>query len=653
MTKIMIKNIWKAALLCIAFASCDNNVDKLLCYGNHDQIENDITLAGAVGDGKTDCSEVINKMISELPDNGGTIVIPEGDFVLDSPIVLSKSNVVIKGLNSGFRSNIDVKDTTLVGPGGGSKLIVRNAESAITLGAEGLSGLEIRDLMISGGTENNGVGVLFQKATTGTKIDNVVGINLLTGVEIHEATGLTISNCWICELSNSIVLKGGQNNTVKNCQLGAQPTGVTCSFTDEAGMLFQRNQVYPDGKTNLLMRNCDDAQITSNNFASYYTAIIDIEGNNNLIKDNMIALTGAVAHQCAYKSSDYGVVRIAGDGNRFSTNSLKCEWAAENGVTIRATEGMDNVFENCLISDVSSENVFLVNQYAVVTNCVSNDKIKNEIFQPEVDEFTESVALLLLADTEEGITDDDELAARDWFKKTCTNGTVLTLGTLATADLSAYKVIWVALDRVWLGWGPDRLPITADAIEILNNYYKNGGNLYLTNHATQLIAVMGRTERYPGIFGDGEGGSGNDSWSLQANIGMTYDRRNHPLYAGMVEFGDYGHPTFPLIGPGHREDHNCKWDFNAYGYRELYPEAENNVVAFEMENQAVVLGAWGHVTDFACFGVIEFEATDEYKGTCIANGMAAYEWNQNSGPNVHQYNIKLMTRNALDYLSKK
>lgn len=649
----MIKNIWKAALLCIAFASCDNNVDKLLCYGNHDQIDNDITLAGAVGDGKTDCSEVINRMISELPENGGTIVIPEGDFVLDSPIVLTKSNVVIKGLNSGFRSNIDVKDTTLVGPGGGSKLIVRNAESAITVNADGLSGLEIRDLMISGGTENNGVGVLFPKATTGTKIDNVVGINLLTGVEIHEATGLVISNCWICELSNSIVLKGGQNNTVKNCQLGAQPTGVTCSFTDETGMVFQRNQVYPDGKTNLLMRNCDDAQITNNNFASYYTAIIDIEGNNNLIKDNMIALTGAVAHQCAYKSSDYGVVRIAGDGNRFSTNSLKCEWAAENGVTIRATEGMDNVFENCLISDVSSENVFLVNQYAVVTNCVSSDKIKNEIFQPEVEEFTESVALLLLGDTEEDITDDDELAARDWFTKTCTNGTVLTLGTLASADLSAYKVIWVALDRVWLGWGPDRLPITADAIEILNNYYKNGGNLFLTNHATQLIAVMGRTERYPGIFGDGEGGSGTDSWSLQANIGMTYDRRNHPLYEGMVEFGDYGHPTFPLIGPGHREDHNCKWDFNAYGYRELYPEAENNVVAFEMENKAVVLGAWGHVTDFACFGVIEFEATDEYKGTCIANGMAAYEWNQNSGPNVHQYNIKLLTRNALDYLSKK
>lgn len=649
----MIKNIWKAAFLCLAFASCENDVDKLLCYDTHDKIENDITLAGAVGDGQTDCSEVINKMISELPEEGGVIIIPEGDFVLDSPIVLSKSNVVLKGLNSGFRSNIDVKDTTLVGPGGGSKLIVRNAESAITVADEGLSGIEIRDLMISGGTENNGVGILFEKAVSGAVIDNVVGINLLTGVEIHKATNLTISNCWICELSNSIVLTDGENNTVTNCQLGAQPTGMTCSFTDEKGMIFRRNQVYPDGKTNLLMRNCDDAEITNNNFASYYTAIIDIEGTGNLIENNMIALTGAVTHQCAYRASDYGVVRIAGDGNRFCTNTLKCEWASANGVTIRATEGMDNVFENCLISDVNSENVFLVNQYAVITNCVAKEKIKNEIYQPEVDELPAKVAMLLLAESEDGITDDDELAARDWFKKICTNGTVLTLGTLASADLSSYDVVWVMLDRVGLGHGLDRIPITPDAVDMLKNYYKNGGNMYLSNHATQLITALGRTERHPGIFGDGEGGTGWDSWSIQANIGMTYDRRTHPVYEGMIEFYDFGHPTFPLIGPGHREDHNCKWDFNAYGYRELYPDAENNVVAFEEENKAVVLGAWGHVKDFACFGVIEFEATDDYKGTCIANGMAAYEWNQNSGPNVHQYNIKLMTRNILDYLSNK
>lgn len=652
MTKIMIKNIWKVAALCLAFVSCDNDVDKLLCYGVHSQIENDITLAGAVGDGQTDCSGVINQMIAELPAEGGVIVIPEGDFVLDSPIVLSKNNVVIKGLNSGFRSNIDVKDESLVGPGGGSKLIVRNAASAITVDKEGLSGIEIRNLMISGGTENNGAGILFDKATSGAKIDNVVGINLVTGVEIHQGTGLTISNCWICELSNSIVLKGGQNNTVKNCQLGAQPSGNTCSFTDENGLVISRNQIYPDGKSNLLMRNCNDAVISNNNFASYYTAIIDLEGNNNLIENNMIALTGAVGHQLLDKTSNYGVVRIAGNDNRFATNSLKCEWAFPNAVTVRATEGKGNVFENCLITDVNSEQVFFVNQYAAVTNCVADEKIKLQLFEPTIDKLDSNVAMLVLAETENDVTDDDELAAMAWFKENCTNGTVFTLGTLTAAGLSSYDAVWVVLDRVWLGYGPDRIPITAEALDILKEYYKNGGNLLLTNHATQLVAVLGRTERYPGIFGDGEGGSGNDSWAVQANIGMTYDRSNHPIYEGLDVFYDFGHPTFPLVGPGHREDHNCKWDFNAYGYRELYPEAENNVVAFEAENTAVVLGAWGHVTDFACFGIIEFLPTDEFKGTCLANGLAAYEWNQNSNPNVWQYNIKRMTRNMLDYLSK-
>ncbi len=648
----MIKNIWKVAALCLAFVSCDNDVDKLLCYGVHSQIENDITLAGAVGDGQTDCSGVINQMIAELPAEGGVIVIPEGDFVLDSPIVLSKNNVVIKGLNSGFRSNIDVKDESLVGPGGGSKLIVRNAASAITVDKEGLSGIEIRNLMISGGTENNGAGILFDKATSGAKIDNVVGINLVTGVEIHQGTGLTISNCWICELSNSIVLKGGQNNTVKNCQLGAQPSGNTCSFTDENGLVISRNQIYPDGKSNLLMRNCNDAVISNNNFASYYTAIIDLEGNNNLIENNMIALTGAVGHQLLDKTSNYGVVRIAGNDNRFATNSLKCEWAFPNAVTVRATEGKGNVFENCLITDVNSEQVFFVNQYAAVTNCVADEKIKLQLFEPTIDKLDSNVAMLVLAETENDVTDDDELAAMAWFKENCTNGTVFTLGTLTAAGLSSYDAVWVVLDRVWLGYGPDRIPITAEALDILKEYYKNGGNLLLTNHATQLVAVLGRTERYPGIFGDGEGGSGNDSWAVQANIGMTYDRSNHPIYEGLDVFYDFGHPTFPLVGPGHREDHNCKWDFNAYGYRELYPEAENNVVAFEAENTAVVLGAWGHVTDFACFGIIEFLPTDEFKGTCLANGLAAYEWNQNSNPNVWQYNIKRMTRNMLDYLSK-
>ena len=113
-------NTYLIGLFCMACASCNNDENHLLCYDNHQVIEGDITLAGAVGDGETDCSAIINELINKLPAEGGTIVIPEGDFVLDQPIVVSKNNVTIKGLDPGVRRNIVVKDPTLFGPGGGS-----------------------------------------------------------------------------------------------------------------------------------------------------------------------------------------------------------------------------------------------------------------------------------------------------------------------------------------------------------------------------------------------------------------------------------------------------------------------------------------------------------------------------------------------------
>ena len=107
-----------AFCLCM-FTACDSDDNNLLCYGTHTDIEGDVTAFGAVGDGKTDCSKAINSAIASLPAEGGVLVIPEGDFVLDAPIVINKHNVTIKGLNPGMRSNIDVNGINdLLGPGG-------------------------------------------------------------------------------------------------------------------------------------------------------------------------------------------------------------------------------------------------------------------------------------------------------------------------------------------------------------------------------------------------------------------------------------------------------------------------------------------------------------------------------------------------------
>ena len=97
-------------------------------------------------------------------------------------------------------------------------------------------------------------------------------------------------------------------------------------------------------------------------------------------------------------------------------------------------------------------------------------------------------------------------ASYAWFKKQFVNGKVVTPAMLTSEDLSVYDVIWVHIDRVGIGAGWDKLPLSTDAIAALTTYYKNGGNLFLSNHATQLVVPLGRTERAPGIFADGEGG---------------------------------------------------------------------------------------------------------------------------------------------------
>lgn len=56
---------------------------------------------GAVADGKTDCGAVINKIINILPASGGTILIPQGEFYINTTVNVNKSFVTIMGLNSG------------------------------------------------------------------------------------------------------------------------------------------------------------------------------------------------------------------------------------------------------------------------------------------------------------------------------------------------------------------------------------------------------------------------------------------------------------------------------------------------------------------------------------------------------------------------
>lgn len=283
----------------------------------------------------------------------------------------------------------------------------------------------------------------------------------------------------------------------------------------------------------------------------------------------------------------------------------------------------------------------------------------------KVDALPGSKVAMLLPSNNDSDLDDDELAAKKWFVQTYgDNGTVFTPATLTSLNPSQYAALWIQIDRVGLEMGPDKLPadiIASGVVDNLSAYLKTGGNVFLTKHATQLISSLGRiAEQYgPHLFGSGEGGEGTDIWTTNAVIGSNcdpkYDHRSHAAFAGLevLPANDpvnmYDHESYPLEGPGFREDHNCMWDLNSYGFTPA--DGLNVVDAFEKKTSSVVLATWGHVTDYCCGGIIEFLPTADIKGRVLCIGLSAYEFNQNSVTNQYQQNTEKLTKNCIDYLA--
>lgn len=271
---------------------------------------------------------------------------------------------------------------------------------------------------------------------------------------------------------------------------------------------------------------------------------------------------------------------------------------------------------------------------------------------------------LLLADTPAQLPDDDERAAAEWFAQQ-PDTQFITPAELATLDPDFVSVLWIEIDRVGIGAGWERLPsevTDAGVIEALKEYSANGGSIYLSNMATELTVPLGMVpdNMAPTVFGDGNGGHGDDYWVAMTCLGWIfrpggpndgeqgyYDRTAHAIYKDIVfeDLNGWGFVGLPLIGPGDREDHNCMWDCNIYG-----KGSEKDVIAnFEKLTNSMVLATWGHVQDHCVAGIVDFFATSQH-GRCVAVGLAAYEWNQNDHVNVYQHNIEQLTSNILNYL---
>lgn len=640
--KFNIKSLLVAGLVSFFGVSCSTDDNFIKCEDCGSQKIIDVTQYGLKNDASSDCSDLVNRLIADLPAEGGVILFPEGQYRLDNPIKITRNFVTITG----------EENTTL---------IVNNSEAGINLAyvaevngqKNRLSGVEIRNIHLVG-NDYNGIGVWVAHDNDRTQLIDVTVEKCNLGMRINGADAIVINNCIMTDVTNGLEMYGGIQNSVTDCKFGSRQGGVTCYISGESNLLFSDNELEGAG-SNGLMVSGTRVNVSDCTVEGQCVGLFELNGDYNLISDNVFTLADTEADQLAGRTADYGVVLVKGNYNHFTNNTIECDWdpEIENPITVSAASGDSNRFSNCTVTDQSSEYVFYVNESTEVLGCVDAAKIS---IKTEVKNYT-NIAYIIDYDDPSQIEDDDENASYVWFKREFVNGKVLSTSEVPSTDLSQFDVIWIHIDRLHMPHGWQNLPagfLSDDVLNALQAYYFGGGSLFVANHATQYLVPLGRTERAPGLYSSADGGSGNDSWSVNAHIGMEYDRRTHPIYEGVIEFNEYHpHPTFPLVGPGHREDHNCMWDFNAYGYMDLYPDAENVLRAFEIENNAVVLGTWGQVTDFAVGGLIEFLPTEECKGTCIAMGLAAYEWNQNTNANKWHDNIITITRNITSYLAGK
>ncbi len=292
---------------------------------------------------------------------------------------------------------------------------------------------------------------------------------------------------------------------------------------------------------------------------------------------------------------------------------------------------------------------------------------------------------MVVASTDVESLSNQEKVAAQYFVKNFADGELISVADAANLNADTYDAVWVHVDRVGIGMGATNLPDGFGSEEFataLASYLNEGGNIYLSKHATQLTPSIGRIpESYgPHLFGDGDGGKGTDVWTIQAIIGamnessffpdaapsrefdasQVYDHTGHAIYAGLqtvpagYQYAAFVSPTYPMEGTNDgtemwREDHNCMWDLNSYQYTS---EGKNTTEKFEKDFNCEVLGTWGHVQDYCVAGIVEFKPEGD-KGTVIANGLAACEWAPREGVNAFQGNLEALTTNTLNYLSSK
>lgn len=237
--------------------------------------------------------------------------------------------------------------------------------------------------------------------------------------------------------------------------------------------------------------------------------------------------------------------------------------------------------------------------------------------------------------------DDDEQAAYDWFHNSYKPGhglekVVFTPDNISNLNANDVKVLWIPINRQGDKESVVKPSAIYNHVKTLKEYVRDGGNLYLTNHATLLVSEIGRiADLYkPNTVTYAAAAGNSDAWGVNPRF-ADMDYRGHVLYSDFVA-GSKNDNYFLNSGTS-KEDHNCLWT------------GVSSYTDFIKATNSHILGKWSQNGDTNNFGVVEFMPSGDYKGTILCNGLAAYEWDCEGNEFVN--NIKKFTENSISYLA--
>lgn len=319
-----------------------------------------ITNHGGKGDGAFDNAPLINSLIDQMPNIGGSIVIPHGDFRLNSPIVVRKSFVTIRGLGRSSK--------LLVGTGVGDGILLPDEATRI-------SGVVLRDLHIAGtdwGLYQTGVKV--DRGSDGIHIDQVNFTSLSRGIFVRDSDALQITGCTVTQSQSSLFLAGGIMGLVTRNRFSGYSGGIAVELADLDRIHFCANIISPDGHTALQLRNAHNCNVSGNTISSWYTGAVEIDGNMNSFSGNHVSavlVNGQWVPDPRGRDGLWGLIRITGNDNSVTSGSI-LSWQPENHIRVNVVSGERATLRDLTIAAIGSDkkvNVDPAASWTRITHC--------------------------------------------------------------------------------------------------------------------------------------------------------------------------------------------------------------------------------------------------------------------------------------------